>query len=325
MSLLPSTARTAFVHVGTHKTGTTSIQALLAANDSALRGAGVFVPRSGRIDDAYAGHHNIAWELGADRRFDPAHGTLDTLVAEIMAANAPTVCLSSEDFESLHGNEHALRLLRDALNAAGYAVTIVLYLRPQADYLESLYAEICPCWNVAFGAFLDGIIAAGGYGGTLFDYDRLTTAFADVFGADRLVVRAYRAADPAALLLHAFVRIVNRGRDLPNPVMPTRLNAMRSFANVIAARTRIAGGSRHEPIAPGQPFDPLGIADIALLAARFSLSNERVARRYGIALTAATGAILVRELLTEILCDRDGRYRKHLIRSLVATDPVAIA
>jgi hypothetical protein len=54
MHSLPRESKTAFVHVGTHKTGTTSIQSMLAANAKTLRGAGVFVPLAGRIDRASA-------------------------------------------------------------------------------------------------------------------------------------------------------------------------------------------------------------------------------------------------------------------------------
>ena len=80
MHSLMRPARTAFVHVGTHKTGTTSLQSMLAANAKILRAAGVLVPLAGRVERGSAGHHNVAWELLRDQRFDPRHGTLEALL-----------------------------------------------------------------------------------------------------------------------------------------------------------------------------------------------------------------------------------------------------
>ena len=318
--MLPFPMRTAFVHIGTHKTGTTSIQAMLAMNAPAFRVAGLFVPETGRSNPAYAAHHNIAWQLSGDRRFDAHDGTLADLLGEITSAGSPNVCLSSEDFEFLHGNEPALLTLRDAFAGIGYAVTIVLYLRPQADYLESLYAEICPVWNVAFADFLDRIIAEGGYGGTLFDYDCLIDRFTAVFGTDRVIVRAYRAADPAHALMHAFARIVTGDRALAELRVPSRLNTMRSFAAVVAARERIAGGRICFLIPPAQAFDPLSLGDIARIVARFTESNERINRHRHLHLTAATPATIIREILSELFHDRESRYRKQLIRAMAADE-----
>ena len=52
--------KTLYLHVGTHKTGTTAIQALLTTRSDAFAQAGLFVPQTGRIDEA-SGHYNIAW------------------------------------------------------------------------------------------------------------------------------------------------------------------------------------------------------------------------------------------------------------------------
>jgi hypothetical protein len=109
--------RIAYIHAGTHKTGTKSLQAMLGANAKVLREAGVFVPLAGRIDRAFGGHHNIAWELRHDPRFDARYGTLAALWREIEAANAPAVCISSEDLGLLHADP-ASRLLGIAVCGA---------------------------------------------------------------------------------------------------------------------------------------------------------------------------------------------------------------
>jgi len=55
-------SKTLFVHIGTHKTGTTSIQNFLRNHATSLNECGVFVPKSGTLDEN-SGHHNIAWEM----------------------------------------------------------------------------------------------------------------------------------------------------------------------------------------------------------------------------------------------------------------------
>ena len=55
------------LHVGTHKTATTSLQAALVASSGELASDGTLYPETGRI---HFGHHNIAWGLIGDERFD---------------------------------------------------------------------------------------------------------------------------------------------------------------------------------------------------------------------------------------------------------------
>ena len=112
-------ARICYVHVGTHKTGTTSIQRFLAQNGGIFRGGDVHVPIAGRIPH-HDGHHNIAWELQRSSRFDAAHGTLDLLLAEIETIGKRTACISSEDFGFLHRDRSALRRLTDGLASINY-------------------------------------------------------------------------------------------------------------------------------------------------------------------------------------------------------------
>ena len=111
------------LHAGTHKTGTTSIQALLTQNAEILADEGIYVPRAGRarrfLGSDYVGHHNIAWELNGDARFDRGEGTLADLLVETAAVSQRVVVITSEDFEYLHANPQALRKLALAFDARG--------------------------------------------------------------------------------------------------------------------------------------------------------------------------------------------------------------
>lgn len=316
--------RTAFVHIGTHKTGTTSIQELLAKNARRLRHHGLLIPTAGR-SEPNSGHHNIAWELACDARFDPRLGTLETVLAELAAtpARTPDACISSEDFELLHGNAAALRRLRDGLEQIGFTPRIIMYVRPQADYIESAYAEAVKAHDVAFDDFFEAILAGGAFGPQLFCYDRLADELSAVFGRQNMLVRAYDAALPSPALHQEFVGIVARGASVRHLRLPARLNAMAAFSEVIAARDNRLGRSTRHEIPSRQRFDPLTSTDIQRIHQRFAASNERLAATYGTQITAATAAIVAREASADARGDRESRGRKALLRSFPKAPNVA--
>jgi hypothetical protein len=318
MGKLSSPNRIAFVHIGTHKTGTTSLQALLGKNETLFRDAGVFVPKTGRLEPHSAGHHNIAWELGRDDQFDRRLGTFEALLHEAAAADAPNVCLTSEAFELLHGDPAALQRLRDGLLGIGYTPAIILYLRPQVDYLESLYAEIIKAWDCGFEEYLETVLSLGAWRDSLFEYDRLADSFANVFGRDRMIVRAYRSSSASASLLREFAGIIAPALPFQRLRLPTRLNPMAVFPEIIATRARQLACDAHHRMSAKQRFDPLSLIDLLRIVVRFSRANERIARTYGAKIACVTQASLARELITVILRDRSSRHRKQLIRALAA-------
>ena len=175
--------RMAYVHVGTHKTGTTSIQAMLAANEIALAQEGVYIPRTGRPTDSFAAHHNIAYELAQNPQFDPTGGTLAELLDEIRVADAPAICLSSEEFESLSCNRGGLQRLFTGLLGLGYeiygfACRIIISGRPP---VTDLYETVI--W-VSFIGMVFAIILEAVYRKRYFFYAGLPAAILTLIVAD---------------------------------------------------------------------------------------------------------------------------------------------
>ena len=243
------------------------------------------------------------------------------MLREVRAAREPVICITSENFELLHDDGAALEQLRDGLLASGYQPAIVLYLRPQADYLESLYAELLKAWDVGFEEFFEGILAHGSFGPSLFDYERLTASFARTFGRDRLIVRPYVAGARPETLQHEFVELLAPGAIPPRRlVLPPRLNRMATFREVVAMRARQVQCETHYAMPAAQRFDPLSLLDLARVLVRFAESNERVERSYGVRIGCASAGTLAREVLAELLRDRASRFRKRLIRALVTTE-----
>ena len=131
--------RRVLLHAGLHKTGTTALQRFLASATDALRARGALYPMAGR--GSSDGHHNIAWQLAGDRRFRSSAGALDDLALEISSFSGDAI-LSSEDFEGILGTpSRFLPLLKHSL-LKDHSFTIVLWVRDQASYLESLFFEM---------------------------------------------------------------------------------------------------------------------------------------------------------------------------------------
>ncbi len=276
--------RICWIHAGTHKTGTTSIQAFLGENEPALAASGVLIPRTGRVDSALGAHHNVAWQLNGDPRFDAARGGVDALTEELADSGARCACISSEDFELLwNRTDGALTVLRAAIERAGFAPHVVVYLRPQSTYCVSMYAELVrDGYRVDFAEYLGDVVRLGTFRrgphlGTAFDYPRLLGAFAAAFGAAAVHVRRYRESAADAALPAQFAALV-AGRHAARQTyrFPRRLNTAPSSRDVLDALGKDAAA-----VAPGRRFAPLTAANTLALAARFWPGNVEVAHRFG--------------------------------------------
>ena len=135
--------RKCFIHVGPHKTGTTSIQHLLSRNSSALRERGCFYPQAGR-PDLLSGHHNLAWEISGDHRFRENYGSIDDLIREVKQ-RTDQIILSSEDFGWSLSNKSKFSGFISLLQSSGFLVTFISYVRNQIDYLPRAYLSFLEC------------------------------------------------------------------------------------------------------------------------------------------------------------------------------------
>jgi hypothetical protein len=278
--------RLCYIQIGTHKTGTTSIQAFVAANLERFTHHGVCWPTAGRVDDSgVVAHHELAKELLGNPSFDPGRGGLDAVVAELRASTAETACLTSEDFSFLYAAPQALQRLRDGIRSAGFEPRIVVYLRAQASYCSAVYAEnVRHGYRAAFADYFADVLGRGCYvwhGGTgpPFDYNVLLDGFAAIFGRHVLIGRTYRSSAPSTHLLFSFARLVLPGGvELRDFTLPTiRYNGSLGFADVL----RLLG--QENDFSPQLRFTPLGLGSTLRLALRFTLPNARLAVRYRVA------------------------------------------
>jgi hypothetical protein len=280
--------RPCYIHIGTHKTGTTSIQAFLASNRVRFAANGVFWPAAGSDGDPnVVSHHELARELNRGGAFDSEKGGLDAVAEELRGSDARIACLSSEDFTFLWDKPSALIRLRDAVLAAGFSPRIVVYFRPQASYCTAVYAEnVRHGYRKPFEEYFHNILTHGQYVweagvGPPFDYPRLLDSFAAVFGRNSIIVRPYRSAAPNDAILFSFARILLPNVDVTSFVTPTiRYNGSLDFGAVLTLL-----GSE-QPIPARLRFTPLGSSQMLRLELRFRRSNAALARCYGTSVPA---------------------------------------
>lgn len=129
-----------FLHIGVWKTGSTAIQAFLRENTPALHRAGIVAPMM-------RGGQNLAYLANGDDAQLAA--VLDQIWAHAAAATAHTLILSSEHFWPLPSA--AQNRLAAALTARGAEVSVLVYLRPQADLWRSLLAQQAKTFRVRRG------------------------------------------------------------------------------------------------------------------------------------------------------------------------------
>lgn len=241
---------TLYLHIGTHKTGTTAIQGLLTTRSETFARGGVFVPRSGRVVEA-SGHHKIAWEISGDTRYRPEFGTLAELCDELQDSPHGTAIVSSEDFEYLYCDQAALRGLKAAFEGCGYRVEVLMFLREQAKMIGSLYQELLKHGlDMGRNAFARAMINGGGF--TMHDrwrfclsYERQVAGFATVFGEMHVHCRRYERPVQRAFLdllghpsvgeIEAASHAVWDNKALPN----IKVHALRRF-NAWVSRTGVS-------------------------------------------------------------------------------------
>ena len=181
---------TLWIHIGTHKTGTTSIEAFLKTNRTALADQGIGLltfPRDARraLREHAEGHEAAATNLA---------NTLEHLITKQSraCANQPnTYILSWEGFcgNASKGYSDA-HLMANALNVASKYCNlnpyIILYIRPQEEFISSYYSQTVKDGKTkSIQEFLHDLPSAS------FNWLRLTETFERQFGADQVVVERY--------------------------------------------------------------------------------------------------------------------------------------
>lgn len=168
-----------FVHIGTHKTGTSALQMFFTTYHDSLAAKGVHYLKSGR--GQMRAHHTLAWAIRGmhGRKMSVWDETRD----ELAQSKAPINIISSEAlwFTDPASVKEQLKDRDD--------VRVVIYLRRQDQYLQSLYKQAVTSGRK--DDFRSWRTQTGDRG----DYLSVLRAWASAFGRENLILRAYERDD----------------------------------------------------------------------------------------------------------------------------------
>lgn len=128
-----------YVHAGTHKTGSTSIQDICFINKKTLAEQGIYYPDTGDL----TGHHDLAFFI-QKREFERAKNYLDKEIKKAKENNCHSLLLSSEEFEFIYTQDR-IKLFKQ------YGETeIIFFFRRQDELIEKEYEQIVKMPSVKY-------------------------------------------------------------------------------------------------------------------------------------------------------------------------------
>lgn len=179
-----------YIHIGFHKTGTSTIQHFLSGNGDLLARHGVIYPRAGRRATA---HFNLTAELMGKVSYAERKGSWTDLLAEMAAKPGTDFIISSEGFHTL--NPEQIKSVRDRL--AGVDVTICAYVRDLCESLVSRYSQKVKSgsWTGTFDEFFERLYASRGEEDAYNSMYAQLERWANVFGWAAMRVRSLDPRD----------------------------------------------------------------------------------------------------------------------------------
>ncbi|MEA3445691.1 MAG: hypothetical protein U9R19_13310 [Bacteroidota bacterium] len=192
------------LHIGTEKTGTTTIQEFLQINRELLAGSGFCFPKSiGNCNHRPLAVLCMASDRTNDffrmKNFDESaarkkwkNELLKSFDAELqqLNQNIQTVLISSEHFSKLLNKIEGIQTLKDILQNWFDEIKIIIYLRRQDLLSTSLYNTICRTGNVT-----DEILPAISHRPIYYNYRKLLENWSSVFGKENICPRIFETPD----------------------------------------------------------------------------------------------------------------------------------
>jgi hypothetical protein len=176
--------RRAIVHIGTPRTGTSTLQWVLFRYRAALQQRGILYPdlTPASATDAHLNHQHLGEALDGRRGRRDRADLLGQLDAYLAATDCDVVLLSYEALCLAPERRRIGQILADVFRRRGFAMEVLLTVKPQAEYLHSTYT-----WRMQFlrESRVFAAYAQAAMRDRRFDYDRLLRPWRAA-GADRL-------------------------------------------------------------------------------------------------------------------------------------------
>lgn len=193
------------VHIGTTKTGSSSIQRFLTRNRDSLREKGFLVPSSlGNIIHLNAVMASLPFGespdlariidlTGASGHAAFRQKTITAFREEIAASpNCREVVITAEYLHSRLPLRNHVQTFRDLFCRDFEKIRIVVYIRPQLDHIVSLYSTVLRSgYAQPLNHFIKSRMKPAFR--PYFDLRDVITRWSDTFGAENIIVRPYKA------------------------------------------------------------------------------------------------------------------------------------
>ncbi|EAH8788935.1 hypothetical protein EWV11_07595, partial [Campylobacter jejuni] len=184
---------TAYVHIGTMKTGTSSIQNFLYINRDLLKEQNYYYPISIKNKDRLNDHNPFAGKfnfmLNRVNDLNLLYKEFDHLNNEIEKCNCDNIIISTENIQWLLNSQHKIEYFYNFLSLKFHNIKIVIYLRDVVELFISMcsqaikdnthlnYHFLHPCQNEKAKI--------------LSDYRQTLQWWGEVFGRENLIVRLF--------------------------------------------------------------------------------------------------------------------------------------
>lgn len=187
-----------FLHIGTEKTGTTSIQSYLVDNRELLRQHKIMYskvlgdPNNIRLSIALQNTDKID-DSRVHAKLTKKEDILtfreklrQDIKEEIALQNPDALVISSEHLSSRMNKEEEVKRLKIFLNELSDDVTIIIYIRRQDKFFESLYSTAIKKGNV-----MDFSFPNKGQEREDFHYNRMLILWENIFGINNIKVKIF--------------------------------------------------------------------------------------------------------------------------------------
>jgi len=166
-----------FLHIGQHKTGTTSIQNFCSKNRDALQDCGYKYPGK------KLSHHYVAKWLKEEKQLK-----LNKFFKRLSKHPQNNTVISSESFSKLEDSKW--EVLKNQIDAAKLDPILIFYLRRQDKAIESIYTQMLKNGKikVSIQDFVDGRKFPN------LQYADFVKKLSAIFGEDKLIVASFEHA-----------------------------------------------------------------------------------------------------------------------------------
>ncbi len=285
-----------YLHIGTEKTGSTSIQRFLAKNRRRLQDAGILFPLAPGLDNQRAltaiAEDNVEdsalqeiFNIRTSEDLDCFREDLrEKLKEELGGGGFSRVIMSNEHCSSRLRDDSQVKYLHDYLSEFFDRIYIVVYIRRQDDFLVSTYSTM-----VKTGRTVPIHVPSARGQIRRYDHWDLLSRWARIFGRENIICRKYdRSQLVAGDIIHDFGAQtgVPTTPEFERPVMTNEsldadaLEFLRLFnrhfnrtgyrSQLVQALAAISNG----------PLVTLPENELAAFMALFQESNEKVAMEY---------------------------------------------